>query len=44
VVLAAGEALPGAAAPAAAEGNAFGEEDRRMLTAMYDAIQKAAAA
>lgn len=47
VVLAAGESLPGGAGAGQANGapgDGFGAEDRRMLTAVYDAIQKAAAA
>jgi hypothetical protein len=42
VVLAAGEQLPGAVAPAAA-GDGFGAADRVMLTFIHDAIQKATA-
>ena len=41
-ILAAGETMPGAAAGAISDG--FGAADRAMLTAVYDAIQKAAGA
>lgn len=44
VVLAAGETLPGAAAPpAAAAGDGFAAADRAMLTAVYDAVIAATA-
>jgi hypothetical protein len=44
VVLAASETLPGAGGVGSAAGDGFGAEDRVMLTAVYDAIQKATAA